>query len=169
MDNLYKQFLEKKEQKKLEILTKMQKLKYENIDEYILLDQELNKLDTNDKAKFIEDIKNKKQDINDNLIRTNELLIQLQEKKNNLNDITKNLKTKIKENKINLIKLYHLSLYEGLDFRYEGLSSVIRAIWNLGVEVDMNYMPKYLDKILVNFLFEHAKMVIKVKKSIRSC
>ncbi len=160
--NLYSQFLEKKEEKKAQILAKMGKLKYENIDEYILLDKELNKLDMNDKDKFQEEIKIKKQNINENLIKTYELLEQLQSQKSSLNDITKNLKNKIKENKINLIRLYHLSLYEGLDFRYEGLSSVIRAIWNLGVDVDMNYMPKYLDKVLVNFLFEHAKMVIKM-------
>ena len=35
-------------------------------------------------------------------------------------------------------------------------------MWNLGVEVDLTYMPKYLDKILINFLFEHAKLMIQI-------
>ena len=154
--------LEKKEDKKLEIINKMKKLSYDRIDEYNSLDEELHKLNTNDKFDFIEEIKIKKQNVSENLLKAEELLKKLQEKKMGMNEHTKELKNKIKENKINLIKLYHISLYEGLDFRYEGLSSVIRAIWNLGVEVDIKYMPKYLDKILINFLFEHAKLVIEI-------
>ena len=161
-NELYKQFLEKKEDKKTEIINKMKKLSYDRIDEYNSLDEELHKLNTNDRFDFIEEIKIKRQNVSENLIKAEELLNKLQEKKLGMNDKTKELKNKIKENKINLIKLYHISLYEGLDFRYEGLSSVIRAIWNLGVEVDVKYMPKYLDKILINFLFEHAKLVIEI-------
>ena len=161
-NELYKQFVEKKEDKKLEIINKMKKLSYDRIDEYNSLDEELHKLNTNDKFDFIEEIKIKKQNVSENLLKAEELLKKLQEKKLGMNEHTKELKNKIKENKINLIKLYHISLYEGLDFRYEGLSSVIRAIWNLGVEVDIKYMPKYLDKILINFLFEHAKLVIEI-------
>ena len=161
-NELYKQFLEKKEDKKTEIINKMKKLSYDRIDEYNSLDEELHKLNTNDRFDFIEEIKIKRKNVSENLIKAEELLKKLQEKKLGMNDKTKELKNKIKESKINLIKLYHISLYEGLDFRYEGLSSVIRAIWNLGVEVDVKYMPKYLDKILINFLFEHAKLVIEI-------
>ena len=161
-NELFKQYLDKNEQKKSEIISKMQKLTIQNIDEYNLLDEELHKLERNDKYYFNEELKIKKQKINENLIKAKELLIKLQEKKISMNEITKELKNKIKENKINLIKLYHISLYEGLDFRYEGLSSVIRAIWNLGVEVDIKYMPRYLDKLLVKFLFEHAKLIIQI-------
>ena len=161
-NELYKQFLEKKEDKKTEIINKMKKLSYDRIDEYNSLEEELHKLNTNDRFDFIEEIKIKRQNVSENLIKAEELLNKLQEKKLGMNDKTKELKNKIKESKINLIKLYHISLYEGLDFRYEGLSSVIRAIWNLGVEVDVKYMPKYLDKILINFLFEHAKLVIEI-------
>ncbi len=74
----------------------------------------------------------------------------------------KEIKNKINENKKYLIKLYHLSLYEGLDFRHEGLSNVIRAIWNMGVEVDIKYMPNYLDKLLIDFLFNHAKVYLQI-------
>ena len=159
---IYNEFLEKKEQKKLEIKSQMQKLSYDKIDDYILLDEELQKINTKDKYSFQEGLKLKKKDVTENLIKAQELLKQLQENKIQINESSKELKNKIKENKINLIKLYHLSLYEGLDFRYEGLSSIIRALWNLGVEVDISYMPKYLDKILINFLFEHAKLMIQI-------
>ena len=143
-------------------MTKMEKITYKDLDEYNTLEQQLKNLDKNDKFFFQEELKTKKQKLYDNLKKAQELLLKLQEKKNGIIDTTKELKSRIKENKINLIKLYHLSLYEGLDFRYEGLSSVIRAIWNLGVEVDIKYMPRYLDKLLISFLFEHAKLIIQI-------
>ena len=160
-NDLYKKFKENIDKKRLELLKKMEDMEYQGMDQYNLFDNELNKL-TGDKLHFQEEIKQKRAVINENITKAQELLNKLQEKKNNINDTTKELKNKIKENKINLIKLYHLSLYEGLDFRYEGLSNIIRSIWNLGVEVDVTYMPKYLDKLLINFLFEHAKMVIQI-------
>ena len=161
-NELHKQFIEKNKEKKQQIISKMSKLNYENIDEYNLLDKELQDFDNNNKYNFHEDLIQKKKNIDQNLLKAEGLLKKLLEKKANMNEKTKELKNKIKENKINLIKLYHISLYEGLDFRYEGLSSVIRAIWNLGVEVDVNYMPRYLDQLLINFLFEHAKLIIKI-------
>ena len=160
-NDIYKKFKENIEKKKLELMTKMENMQYKSMDEYNLFEKELNKL-TGDKFHFQEEIKQKRIIINENIIKAEELLNKLQEKKNDINNTTKELKNNIKENKINLIKLYHLSLYEGLDFRYEGLSNIIRSIWNLGVEVDVAFMPKYLDKLLINFLFEHAKLVIQI-------
>ena len=160
-NDIYKKFKENNEKKKLELMTKMENMQYQSMDEYNLFEKELNKL-TGDKFHFQEEIKQKRIIINENITKAEELLNKLQEKKNDINNTTKELKNNIKENKINLIKLYHLSLYEGLDFRYEGLSNIIRSIWNLGVEVDVAFMPKYLDKLLINFLFEHAKLVIQI-------
>ena len=160
-NDIYKKFKENIEKKKLELMTKMENMQYQSMDEYNLFEKELNKL-TGDKFHFQEEIKQKRIIINENITKAEELLNKLQEKKKDINNTTKELKNNIKENKINLIKLYHLSLYEGLDFRYEGLSNIIRSIWNLGVEVDVAFMPKYLDKLLINFLFEHAKLVIQI-------
>ena len=160
-NDIYKKFKENIEKKKLELMTKMENMQFQSMDEYNLFEKELNKL-TGDKFHFQEEIKQKRIIINENITKAEELLNKLQEKKNDINNTTKELKNNIKENKINLIKLYHLSLYEGLDFRYEGLSNIIRSIWNLGVEVDVAFMPKYLDKLLINFLFEHAKLVIQI-------
>ena len=63
-----------------------------------------------------------------------------------------------------LINSYHLKLYEGLDFRGEGLSTIIKDIWNLGVNVNINYMPPYLDGPAVEFLFKKAKQSIEINR-----
>ena len=93
----------------------------------------------------------KQENIKESITRTKELLNDLQDQKNNLNLDKKEIKNKINESKKKLIKLYHISLYEGLDFRHEGLSSVIRAIWNMGVDVNIKFMPSYLDSLLIKF------------------
>ena len=63
-----------------------------------------------------------------------------------------------------LLNIYHLELYEGLSFRTDGLASLIRSIWNLGVNVDINYMPSYLDKLSIDFLFDKARRLIKISE-----
>ena len=63
-----------------------------------------------------------------------------------------------------LLNIYHLELYEGLNFRTDGLASLIRSIWNTGVNVDINYMPTYLDKSSIDFLFDKAKRLIKISE-----
>jgi hypothetical protein len=74
------------------------------------------------------------------------------------NQAKKNLYTVRKQ----LINSYHLKLYEGLDFRGEGLPSIIKDIWNLGVNVNINYMPPYLDGPAIEFLFKKAKQSIEI-------
>ena len=61
-----------------------------------------------------------------------------------------------------LINSYHLKLYEGLDFRGEGLSTIIKDIWNLGVNVNISFMPTYLDGPAIDFLFKKAKQSIEL-------
>ena len=63
-----------------------------------------------------------------------------------------------------LIESYHLKLYEGLEFRNEGLSSIIKDIWNLGVNVNINFMPTYLDSLAIEFLFQKARHSIELSK-----
>jgi len=146
-----------KKKKKSEILGKLENNLYQNKEEFDLLKKELRQYQIDKNSKFQNEITLKKESIEENIARTKELLIDLQEQKKNLKLERNEIKSKINENKKHLIKLYHISLYEGLDFRYEGLSNVIRAIWNMGEDVDIKYMPSYLDKLLINFLFEHAK------------
>ena len=161
-NEFFKQFLKSEEQKKYEIINKLENNLYKDKNEFFSLQKELKQYQTDKNEKFQNDLTMRKENIMENIDRTKELLNDLQEQKNNLKLEGKEIKDKINENKKNLIKLYHISLYEGLDFRYEGLSNVIRAIWNMGEDVDIKYMPSYLDKLLINFLFDHAKQYMQI-------
>ena len=61
-----------------------------------------------------------------------------------------------------LINSYHIKLYEGLDFHGEGLSMIIKDIWNLGANVNISFMPRYLDGYGVDFLFKKARQSIEI-------
>ena len=63
-----------------------------------------------------------------------------------------------------LINKYHLKLYEGITLHNEGLPSIIKEIWKLGAEVNLNYMPSYLDPKCIKFLFQKANQSIEVNK-----
>ena len=78
-----------------------------------------------------------------------------------------NKKKKINELKNELINIYHTTLFEGLDFRGEGLARIILNIWNLGGNIDMNFIPTYLDNKSIEYLFKKARQIVdmaKVKK-----
>ena len=86
-----------------------------------------------------------------------------------LNDKVMNIKNEIFNSKKELVNIYHITLYEGLDFRNYGLCTYILNIWKLEMNVDINFFPTYLDKISVNFLFEKARKILhssKLKKLI---
>ena len=59
-----------------------------------------------------------------------------------------------KQLKNNLLTHYHKLLYEGKDTRRDGLSWIIKAIWNLECEVILSYLPSFLDEESIKFLFE---------------
>ena len=63
-----------------------------------------------------------------------------------------------------LLNIYQIKLYEGLDYGKEGLISIIKDIWNLGVNVDTNYMPTYLDDDSIEFLLNKANHSIEISK-----
>jgi len=63
-----------------------------------------------------------------------------------------------------LLNIYHIKLYEGVDYGKEGLISIIKDIWNLGVNVDTNYMPTYLDDDSIEFLLNKANHSIEISK-----
>ena len=88
----------------------------------------------------------------------------LEEKQNKLIADCKEKKANIYQMRHQLLNIYHINLYEGLNFRAEGLASIIRSIWNLGVNVDINYMPSYLDNLCIDYLFDRTKRLIKISK-----
>ena len=102
------------------------------------------------------------------------LKLQNQEKLN----IKERLKPKIEEIKFKLDELkaeihllknrlllhYHKILIEGTDTRTEGLIWIIKAIWNLGNNVIMYYIPSYLDERCIDFLFSTAHKEFSLQK-----
>lgn len=88
---------------------------------------------------------------------------QLKEKDLNIKKDITNLKTE-------LVNIYHITLYEGLDFRNYGLATFILNIWNLGMNVDINFFPTYLDKQSIDYLFDKSRKILyyeKLKKLIQ--
>ena len=91
-------------------------------------------------------------------------LIELEKKYNELMKQCGQKKSVVYKARNQLLNIYHLELYEGLTFRTDGLATLIRSIWNLGVNVDINYMPSYLDKLSIDFLFDKARRLIKISE-----
>ena len=74
------------------------------------------------------------------------------------------VKKELYKTRKNLINSYHMKLYEGLDFHGDGLSMIIKDIWNLGVNVNISFMPTYLDGPSIDFLFKKARQSIELNK-----
>jgi hypothetical protein len=55
--------------------------------------------------------------------------------------------------KNDLIVHYHRLLHDGTDTRNEGLTWIIKAIWSLGFNILMSYLPKFLDEEGILYLF----------------
>ena len=91
-------------------------------------------------------------------------LVSLQKNYQELQEKFMNIKKETFYLKKELVNIYHITLYEGLDFRKYGLASYILNIWNLGMNVDVNFFPTYLDKISVDYLFDKAKKIIEKGK-----
>ena len=71
-------------------------------------------------------------------------------------DELKSFKEERNKIKKELLLHYHNLLSEGKDTRKEGLSWIIRAIWNLKSNVLMSYLPKFLDDESITFLFSYS-------------
>ena len=104
-----------------------------------------------------------------------ETKIKKNNKINELNEINKNLK-KVHDNKkkeIEELYLHYLNiLKEGKDTRTEGLSWIIREIFNLDKKVIISFFPKFLDKTCIQYLFNitHINMKItELEKQIKIC
>ena len=121
--------------------------------------EQLNKLmiykqQRDDKRKNLMEMINEKENIKKELEND---LITKREQCNQLKKDVYNIRKK-------LLNIYNIKLYEGLDYGKEGLISIIKDIWNLGVNVDTNYMPTYLDDDTIEFLFNKANHSIEISK-----
>lgn len=79
----------------------------------------------------------------------------------------RSLETKTQALKVELAKLqkqqlsyYHALLSEGADCRQEGLIWVIKVIWHLGADVQLDKLPRFLDAPAVEFLFRVLSLLL---------
>ena len=102
--------------------------------------------------------KNLKKEINEKLISISEKLRVVHRKKNLL---------------INKLYRHYLNLLrDGKDTRNEGLSWIIREIFSLDKKVMLSFMPTFLDKLCIKYLFNVTHLNIEisnVEKEIKNC
>jgi len=119
-----------------------------------IFDDAVTEYNTKQKAKEIEnDIinnKNEKKEINEKLNLTLE----------NLKNIHKNKNYVIQK----LYNHYLNLLHEGKDTRNEGLSWIIREIFNLDKKVMLSYMPEFLDKLCIQYLFNMTHLNVEISE-----
>lgn len=106
------------------------------------------------------DLQNLKNEIENKKEAKEKLKLKIEEIKNNLEAE----KTELKSIKNKLMLHYHKILNDGLDTRQEGLLWALKAIWNLGHNVIMYYMPNYLDEKAIDFLFSIAHKEFALQK-----
>lgn len=85
-----------------------------------------------------------------------ELRDELKQRAQEIKEDIKKYKEEMESIRNKLMLHYHTILNEGIDTRQEGLVWLIKAIWNLGHNVIMSYMPNYLDEKSIDFFFSIA-------------
>ena len=127
------------------------------------------KMDSKAKAEMIKNLK--KLDIEEKKRKTLEKLKILCNKKKNILDKINSCERDLNEfkEKYNVIKNellvhYHKLLLEGKDTRRDGLSWIIKSIWNLKSNVIMSFLPKFLDVKSISFLFMYSDKLVEIEK-----
>ena len=120
--------------------------------------------DKMNKLKLLYSVKKEKdEERNEKIAKIERLTENLKLIENNINVINKdlvNFRTKEKEIIEKLMRHYEALLYGGRDTRNDGLIWIIRAMWNLGKNVPMQYIPTFLDFDAIDFLFKLANKSI---------
>ncbi len=110
-----------------------------------------------------EENQKKKIEFESDITNNKENILQLKEKISKINEEINLLKTKYNNNKKELINHYHQLLFEGIDTREEGLIWVIQSIWDLNEDVNMKFIPNFLDEKAIEYLF----IIANKKNSLR--
>lgn len=111
-----------------------------------------------------EEIQRKKEMFKNNIKEYQNQIIQLKAMQPNLLEAVNKSKLLFYNTRKELSEYYHLLLYEGLDFRNEGLITIIKNIWDLGLNVDITFMPSYLDCQSIDYIFTRARQTIQINK-----
>ena len=104
--------------------------------------------------------------MNEKLKKIEQLKENLKLIENDINALNKDLlKFRTQENEIieKLMRHYEALLYRGKDTRNDGLTWIIRAMWNLGKNVPMQFIPTFLDFDAIDFLFRLANKTIELE------
>ena len=193
MENLKEKKTKLKEEEKMmkENLEKNNKIKQNLIDTIskelpeISEGLDMNKfniMDTEESKKYSNDIENKMNKIkNLYLMKKNsdfekkikfDKINQLKEELNKINEpleqINKELNELRKKEKTVINKLmihYETLLYKGEEVRNEGLIWIIKAMWTLGQNVPMSFIPPFLDFQSIEFLFQYAHKSIQLENT----
>ena len=95
----------------------------------------------------------------------------LKEELQKLNKIVNEIDSEIEENKkkekviVNrLMTFYKELLFKGKNVKKDGLVWIIKAIWNLGENVPMPFMPEFLDIDSIEYLFKLAHKQLEIEK-----
>ena len=94
------------------------------------------------------------------------LKLDLKNLENALNKIDKDLETSRKEEKEIISKLmlfYKELLFKGKSLKKDGLVWIIKAIWYLGENVPMSFMPQFLDFESIDYLFKLAHKQLEIE------
>ena len=106
--------------------------------------------------------KQKEKEIEKDIINNKQNKKSIIEQLNSINDNLKNLH-KIRNFFIQKLYEHYLNvLKDGKDTRNEGLSWVIREIFFLDKKVMLSYMPKFLDKCCIKYIFDMTHLNIKI-------
>ena len=90
---------------------------------------------------------------------------EIKEIENEINTLNKELTELREKDKVvvqKLMKHFQALLYRGRDTRNEGLVWIIKAMWNLGKNVPMQFIPTFLDFKSIEFLFKLANKTIEL-------
>jgi hypothetical protein len=109
-----------------------------------------------------EEMKTKKNFTTIKIEKLNEQKMEIMKKLKACESDLKDFREERNKIKKKLLLHYHNLLLEGKDTRKEGLSWIIKAIWNLKSNVLLSYLPKFLDNESIIFLFSYSMKTIKI-------
>ena len=107
-------------------------------------------------------------ELEENKVKKNNKLEEI----NKVSDLYKKVHEQKKKQVEDLYMHYLIILKEGKDTRNEGLSWIIREIFNLDKKVIISFFPKFLDKQCIQYLFNvtHVNMKLtEIEKQIKIC
>ena len=114
--------------------------------------------------KKLEDFKNSQKE------KENNLKLNIKNFVNQLNKLDKELENIKKEEKeiVNKLMLFYKEiLYKGKKVKKDGLVWIIKAIWYLGENVPLSFMPPFLDFDSIDYLFQLAHKQLEIEFFIR--